>query len=64
MPVFLGDGFTPRATDPKRIRWVKMLNKVQTRGGARVANDALIRDPTTVIKRKLLCALQGVDYTG
>jgi len=64
MPSFLGDGSTPRRSDAKRIRWVKMLLNYQSIGGSLAANEPQIHDPIRVIKQKLLCSLLGEPYTG
>jgi hypothetical protein len=61
---FLGDGYTPRKTDPKRIRWVKILMKFQDQGGTSTTNDPLPGDPLRVIKQKVLCSIKGQEYTG
>lgn len=66
MPSFLGDGTTPRRSDAKRIRWVKILLRFQAQAGgsALAVNDPLINDPTRVIKQKVLNSIRGTAYTG
>lgn len=64
MAAFLGDGSTPRRSDAKRIRWVKMLLNYQSISGSLAANEPQINDPIRVIKQKLLCSLLGQSYTG
>lgn len=63
-PSFLGDGADPRRTDTKWLRWVKMLGQYQNEAGALAANNPLRGDPIRVVKQKLLCAINGVSYTG
>jgi len=63
-PSFLGDGDSGKRGDTAWIRWTKMLGEYQNRSGALPANNPGRGDGIRVVKQKLLCAINGVSYTG
>lgn len=63
-PLFLGDITTPRRSDPKWIRWTKMLGVYQNRPGAIAENNPRRSDGIRVVKEKLLSAIRLNTGTG
>jgi len=63
-PSFLGDSTTPRRSDAKWVRWVKILGSYQNAPLAIAANNPRRSDGIRVIKQKVLNAVRGTSYTG
>lgn len=65
-PDFLGDGHTQRRSDTKWLVWAKTLGEYQDSlgGSALAANNPRRSDTLRILKQKLLCAIDGVTYTG
>lgn len=53
-------GTSPIPTNPKRVVWVKALNKQLALKGGVARNYPLATDPTRIIKVKLLRTIQGI----
>jgi hypothetical protein len=64
-PSFFGDGHNQRRSDPKRIVWCKKLGEFQDSITTPLpANNPMPNDTIRVLMQKLLCAFNGVPYTG
>lgn len=66
LPSFLGDGYDSRRSDAKWVVWAKNLGRYQSGLGSSAlsANDPARSDTLRILKQKLLCAIDGVPYTG
>lgn len=59
-PAFLNGGDTPRRTDTRWFRWLRILSQYQNRAGALPENNPSRLDTIRQIKQKVLYALNGV----
>lgn len=56
-------GSTPVRTNPKWVRWAKILAHYQSLSGADARNDLTATNPVRLIKEKILRSVSGSDST-
>lgn len=58
-PSFLSDGYTPRSTDTRYMRWLKILGRRQSYADAQARWNPRRNDTLREIQVKLLHAIRG-----